>query len=57
MFRGLLRGKVVIVIVVYVYDLHVASATRRNEEQALRNLHSCFPIKDLGEPRAASNVT
>ena len=27
----------------------MASATKRDEEQALRDLHSCFPIKDLGE--------
>ena len=48
-FRRVLRGKVVVIIVVYVDDLLVASATKRDEEQALRDLHSCFPIKDLEE--------
>jgi len=47
--RRALRGKVVVIIVVYVDDLLVASATKRDEEQALEDLHSCFPIKDLGE--------
>ena len=43
-FRRVLRGKVVVIIVVYVDDLLVASATERDEEQALKDLHSCFPI-------------
>ena len=48
-FRRVLRGKVVVIIVVYVEDLLMVSATKRDEEQALEDLHSCFPIKDLGE--------
>ena len=39
----------VTIIVVYMDDLPVASATKRDEEQSLNYLHSCFPIKDLGE--------
>ena len=49
-FRRVLRGRVVVIIVVYVDDLLVVSASKRDEEQALEDLHSCFPIKDLGEP-------
>ena len=49
MFRRVLRGKVVVIIVVYVDDLLVASESKRNEEQAINDLRSCFPIKDLGE--------
>ena len=48
-FRRVLRGRVVIIIVVYVDDLLVASETKRDEEQAMKDLRSCFPIKDLGE--------
>ena len=48
-FRRVLRGRVVIIIVVYVDDLLMASETKRNEEQAMKDLRSCFPIKDLGE--------
>ena len=44
-----LLGKVVVIIVVYVDDLLVASETKRDEEQAINDLRSCFPIKDLGE--------
>ena len=44
-----MRGKVVVVIVVYVDDLLEASETKRDEEQAINDLRSCFPIKDLGE--------
>ena len=47
-FRRVLRGKVVIIIVVYVDDLLVASETKRDEEQAMNDLRSCSPIKDLG---------
>ena len=47
MFRQVLRGKVVAIIVVYVDDLLVASETKRDEEQAMKDLRSCFPIKDL----------
>ena len=48
-FRRILHGTVVVVIVVYVDDLLVASATKHDEEQAVRDLRSCFSIKDLGE--------
>ena len=48
-FRRVLRGKVVVIIVVYVDDLLVASETKRDEEQGINDLRSCFPIKDLGE--------
>ena len=47
-FRRVLRGKVVVIIVVYVDDLLVANETKRDEE-AMNDLQSCFPIKDLGE--------
>ena len=49
MFRRVLRGKVVVIIVVYVENLLVASATKCDEEQAINDLRSCFPTKDLGE--------
>ena len=45
-FRRVLCGKAVVIIVVYVDDLLVASKTKRNEEQAINDLRSCFPIKD-----------
>ena len=48
LFRRVLRGKVVVIIVAYVDDLLVASETKRDEEQAINDLRSCFPIKDLG---------
>ena len=48
-FRRVLRGKVVVIIVVYVDDPLVASETKRDEEQAINDPPSCFPIKDLGE--------
>ena len=48
-FRRVLRGKVVVIIVVYVDDLPMASETKRDKEQAINGLRSCFPIKDLGE--------
>ena len=41
-FRQVLRGKVVLIIVVYVDDLLVASETKRDEEQAINDLRSCF---------------
>ena len=44
-----MRGKVVVIIVVYVDDLLVASETKRDEEQAMKDLRYCFPIKDLGK--------
>ena len=49
MFRRLLRGKVVVIIVVYVDNPVMASEMKRDEEQAIIDLRSCFPIKDLGE--------
>ena len=48
-FRRVLRGNVVVIIVVYVDDLLVANETKRDEEQAINDLRSCFPIKNLGE--------
>ena len=48
-FKRVLRGKVAVIIVVYVDDLLVASGTKRGEEQAMKDLRSCFLIKDLGE--------
>ena len=47
-FRRVLRGNVVVIIVAYVDDLVVASETQRDDEQAMKDLRSCFPIKDLG---------
>ena len=49
MFRRVLRGKVVVIIVVYVDDLLVASKIKRDEEQEMEDLRSYFPIKNLGE--------
>ena len=49
MFRRVLRGNVVVMNTVYVDDLLVASEMKRDEEQAINDLRSCFPIKDLGE--------
>ena len=49
MFRRVLRGNVVVTIVVYVDDLLMASETKRDEKQAVKDLRSCFPIKNLGE--------
>ncbi|CAM9645817.1 unnamed protein product [Ascophyllum nodosum] len=48
-FRRVLRGKFVVIIVVYVDDLLVASERNRDDEQEINDLRSCFPIKDLGE--------
>ena len=48
-FRQVLRGKVIVIIVIYVDELLVASETMRDEEQAINDLQSCFPTKDLGE--------
>ena len=56
-FRRVLRGKVVVIIVVYVDDLLVASETKRDEEQATKDLRSCFPIKDLGRQDSISDAT
>ena len=48
MFRRVLRANIVVIIAVYVDDL-LASETKRDEEQAINDLRSCFSIKDLGE--------
>ena len=48
-FRREYLGKVVVIIVVYVDDLLVLSKTKQGEHQALEDLRSSFPIKDLGE--------
>ena len=45
-FRLVLCGKVVVIIVVHVDDLLVTSETKRDEEQAINDLRSCFPIKN-----------
>ena len=47
-FRRVLRETIVAIIVVCVDDLLVASETKRVEEQAVKDLRSCFPIKYLG---------
>ena len=49
MFRRLVDGEVVAVIVVYVDDILLASITRDVEERVVSDLRSCFRIKDLGE--------
>ena len=48
-FRRVMRGKVIVLIMVYVDDLLVASETKRGEEQTIKDLRTCCPIKDLGE--------
>ena len=48
-FRRVLRGKVVVIIVVYVDTLLVASETKRDDKQAINDVRSCFPIKGLEE--------
>ena len=48
-FRREYLGKVVVIIVVYVDDLPVLSKTKQDEHQALEDLRSSFPIKNLGE--------
>ena len=48
-FGRVLRGKVVVMIVVYVDDLLVVRKTKRDEEQAMKGLRSVFPIKDLAK--------
>ena len=48
-FRRKHLGKVGVIIVVYVDDLLVLSETKQDEHQALEDLRSSFPIKDLGE--------
>ena len=48
-FRRRLQGNVVVIIVVYVDDLLLLSATKKDDQQALEDLRSSFPIKDMGE--------
>ena len=48
-FRRKHLWKVVVIIVLYVDDLLVLSETKQDEHQALDDLRSGFPIKDLGE--------
>ena len=48
-FWRVLRGKVVVIILIYFDDLLVASETQRDEEQAMKDLRFCFPIKDSRE--------
>ena len=48
-FRRKHLGKVVVIIVVYVDDPLVLSKTKQDEHQALEDLRSSFPTKDLGE--------
>ena len=42
-------GKVVVIIAVYVDYLHVLSAKKQGENQALEDFRSSFPIRYLGE--------
>ena len=48
MFRRKHLGKVVVIIVVYVDDLLVLSETKQDGHQALEDLRSSFPIKEVG---------
>ena len=48
-YRKKREGDVAVIIVVYVDDLLLISATKKDEERALADLQSSFPIKDLGE--------
>ena len=48
-FRWKHLGTVAIIIVVYVDNLLVLSETKQDEHQALEDLRSSFPIKDLEE--------
>ncbi|CAN0335182.1 unnamed protein product, partial [Ascophyllum nodosum] len=48
-FRRIVDGEVVIVIVVYVDDILLASKTKGDGGRTLSDLSSCFKIKDLGE--------
>lgn len=48
-FWRLRQGSVVVIIVVYVYDLLLLSASKEDKKQALEDLRLSFPIKDLGE--------
>ena len=48
-FRRIVDGEVLTVIVVYIDDTLLASKTKENEGWTLSDLSSCFKIKDLGE--------
>ena len=48
-FRRIVDGEVVTVIVVYVDDIMLASKTKEDEGRTLSDLSSCFKMKDLGE--------
>ena len=48
-FRRIVDGEVVTVIVVYVDDILQASKTKEDEGRTLSDLSSCFKIKDLEE--------
>ena len=50
-FRRIVDGKVVTVVVVYVDDILLASKTKEDEGRTLSDLNSCFKIKDLGEAK------
>ena len=50
-FRRVVDGELVTVIVVYVDDILLASKTKENEGRTLSDLSSCFKIKDLGEAK------
>lgn len=49
MYRWPLCEKVDKINVVYVDDVLMASAIKRNEEVALKDPPSCFLVKDLGK--------
>ena len=48
-FRRIVDGEVVTVIVVYADDILLASKTKEDEGRTLSDPSSCFKIKDLGE--------
>lgn len=48
-FQRQRQGNVVVVIVVDVEDLLLLSATKENEQQALKDVLPSSPVKDLGE--------
>ena len=49
MFKRVVDGKVVIMIVVYVDVLLLASKTKEDYERTLSDLVQCSKMKDLGE--------
>ena len=48
-FRRIVDGKVVTVIVIYVDDILLARKIKEDEGRTLSDLSSCFKIEDLGE--------